>query len=186
MSRNRTRRTMNEQAASWLTAMDGLGDIHARLQGVVIYSEPAVRIIRSHDGPRTLYYLDPPYLHETRSTTKDYQFEMGRDDHEELLETLTARLSGKFILSGYHSSLYDGYAERHNWRRVDIEIDNKASNKAVKDKEIECLWMNYDAATGREARTAVADLAETATTRRSLATSDAAMRIASRAARAGL
>ena len=142
LSRNRTRRTMNEQAASWLTAIEGLADIHARLQGVVVFNEDALRLIRREDGPRTLFYLDPPYLHETRVTTKDYECEMSVEAHEELLETLT-QLKGKFILSGYPSDLYQRYADRHGWRCKEIEIDNKASNKAVKDKEVECLWMNY-------------------------------------------
>ena len=143
LSRNRTRRSMNEQAASWLTAIEGLADIHARLRGVVIYSENALRVIKRHDGPRTLFYLDPPYLHTTRVTTKDYECEMEESMHHELLQLL-AKIEGSFILSGYPSPLYESFAQEHGWRRVDIHIDNKASAKAVKDKEVECLWFNYD------------------------------------------
>lgn len=142
LSRNRTRRGKNEQAASWLTAIEGLAEIHQRLRGVVIYNEDAIRLVSRQDGPRTFFYLDPPYLHETRLTTRDYTHEMSADDHRRLLETLVG-IEGKFLLSGYPSALYQEFADRHGWRRVDIEIDNKASGKAVKDKEIECLWMNY-------------------------------------------
>jgi len=59
---------MNEQASAWLRAVDGLPDVHQRLQRVVILNDDAVIVIRQQDGPHTLYYLDPPYLHETRAT----------------------------------------------------------------------------------------------------------------------
>lgn len=143
LSRNRTRRTVNEQAASWMTAVEGLADIHARLRAVVVFNEDALRVIRREDGPRTLFYLDPPYLHETRVTTRDYACEMSVEAHEELLDALV-QLEGKFLLSGYRSQLYDRHARQHGWRRIDIPIDNKASNKKVKDQEVECLWLNYD------------------------------------------
>jgi hypothetical protein len=42
---------------------------------------------------------------------------MAEADHRELLEAL-AGIRGKFILSGYPSALYDGYAERHGWGRL--------------------------------------------------------------------
>lgn len=42
MSRTRTRRGMNEQVSSWLSAIDGLGEAHNRLQRVVIFCEDAI------------------------------------------------------------------------------------------------------------------------------------------------
>lgn len=142
LSRNRTRRGMNEQVSSWLSAIEGLPEAHARLKRVVILNRSATDVIRQQDGPNTLFYLDPPYLHETRVTTGDYECEMSEEDHAELLFTLKG-IEGKFILSGYRSELYDHHAEEDDWHRVDIEIDNKASSKKVKDKKTECLWMNY-------------------------------------------
>lgn len=142
LSRNRTRRGMNEQVSSWLTAIEGLPDVHARLKRVVILNRPAVEVIRQQDGPNTLYYCDPPYLHETRVTTSDYAHEMTREQHVELLDTL-AGIKGKFLLSGYPSELYAAHAARHGWRCVTKEIDNKASSKATKEMKTECLWMNF-------------------------------------------
>lgn len=143
LSRNRTRRGMNEQVSSWLTAIEGLPDVHARLQRVVILQQDGVKTIEQQDGTGTLFYLDPTYLHETRVTTDDYEFEMSKEDHHRLLFAIQA-IRGKFILSGYRSRLYDAYAKDIGWHRVDIEIDNKASSKKVKDKKIECLWVNYE------------------------------------------
>lgn len=68
LSRNRTRRGMNEQASAWLTAVEGLPQVHERLKRVVVLNREAENVISEQDGPNTLFYLDPPYLHETRST----------------------------------------------------------------------------------------------------------------------
>lgn len=142
LSKNRTRRGMNEQVSSWLTAIDGLPEIYERLKRVVILNEDAVKVIRREDSPSTLFYLDPPYLHDTRVVKGAYFFEMTGDDHEKLLAVLSG-IQGKFVLSGYRSDLYDDAAERYGWRRVDREIDCKASSAKEKPKRIESLWMNY-------------------------------------------
>lgn len=144
LSRNRTRRGMNEQVSSWLTAIEGLPAVHARLKRVVILNRPAVEVVRQQDGPNTLFYCDPPYLHETRVTTSDYAHEMHADDHAELLAVL-AKVEGKFILSGYPSAMYNTFAAGAGWNRIDISIDNKASSKAEKEKKTECLWFNFTA-----------------------------------------
>lgn len=142
LSRNRTRRGINEQVSSWLSAIEGLPEAHERLKRVVILNDDALKVIRQQDGPNTLFYCDPPYLHETRVTTNDYEFEMEYHEHEALLESL-GNIQGKFILSGYRSFLYDDMECLYGWRRDEIQIDNKASSKPTKDIKTECLWMNY-------------------------------------------
>lgn len=140
LSRNRTRRQMNEQASSWLTAVDGLPAVAARLKRVVVLCDNAVKIIRSQDGPNTLFYLDPPYLHATRVSTATYDFEMSNDQHVELLEVID-KCVGKVLLSGYPNALYAGRLS--NWNTIDVEIDNKASMAKTKPVMIERFWMNY-------------------------------------------
>lgn len=140
LSRNRTRRQMNEQASSWLTAIEGLKDVSDRLKRVVILNDDATKVIRTQDGPKTLFYLDPPYLHETRVSIEDYDHEMSTSQHVDLLETVLS-CAGMVILSGYPNDLYDKYLKR--WRILDIEIDNKASSAKQKPKMIERIWMNY-------------------------------------------
>jgi DNA adenine methylase len=144
LSRTRTRRAMNEQASSWLTAIEGLPEVHARLRRVVILNDDAVRVIRQQDDTATFFYCDPPYVHATRSLPKAYKCEMTDAQHEELLAAL-ASIKGKFILSGYHCDMYDAWAVKNGYRCVEIEIDNKASGSKVKEIKIECLWMNFPA-----------------------------------------
>ncbi len=140
LSQNRTRRGMNEQVSSWLGAIGGLAAIHDRLKSVVILCRPALDVIRQQDGLKTLFYLDPPYLHETRVTTADYAFEMTRRDHIKLLD-LIKTCKGKVMLSGYPNDLYD--QELSSWNVKDFKIDNKASGAKVKPKMTERLWMNF-------------------------------------------
>ncbi|QDT07411.1 Modification methylase FokI [Rubripirellula lacrimiformis] len=140
LSRNRTRRNMNEQASSWLTAVESLPAVASRLKRVVIMCDEATKVIRSQDGKNTLFYLDPPYVHESRVTTSDYDFEMSTDQHVELLDTIES-CSGSVVLSGYPNDLYD--CRLKNWRTVDIIIDNKASSAKQKPRKTERIWMNY-------------------------------------------
>ena len=77
LTRNRLRRGINGNASEWLGAVEGLPAVHARLRPVVIEHMPAVDLIRREDSPNTVYYLDPPYLAETRSAREAYgTFEM--------------------------------------------------------------------------------------------------------------
>jgi DNA adenine methylase len=142
LSRNRTRRGMNEQVSAWLSAVEGLPEAHERLRRVVVLNDDAVKVIWQQDGKQTLFYCDPPYLHSTRAVTNAYEHEMTREDHIRLLETL-AKIKGRFLLSGYRSILYNSYSNRFGWNRVDIPIDNKASSKKTKEIKVECVWMNY-------------------------------------------
>lgn len=143
LSRSRTRRGMNEQASSWLSAVEGLPEAHTRLKRVVILAEDASIVIKREDSRDSFFYCDPPYMHETRSASNAYEHEMSDNDHETLLETLGG-ICGKFILSGYRCRLYDNAMEKFGWKRIDIEIDNKASSAKIKPIKTECLWLNYD------------------------------------------
>jgi len=143
MSKSRTRRGMNEQVSQWLSAIEGLPDIHERLQRVVILNEDALRLIKKQDHPQTWFYVDPPYMHETRKAKKTYgEWEVDSKHHADLLEALW-NLKGKFALSGYHSPMYDDVAIAFNWQCHEKKIDNKASSASTKPQMVECLWTNY-------------------------------------------
>ena len=147
LSRNRTRCGKNEQVSSWLAAVAGLPAAHERLKRVVILNDDALNVIRQQDGPNTLFYLDPPYLHETRhgnSANHEYKHEMTDDEHRLLLETLSG-ITGKFLLSGYHSQLYDSFGKQCGWTCHEKKIDLKSSSQKTKVIKTECLWCNFRA-----------------------------------------
>lgn len=142
LAKTRTRRGMNELPSAWWTAIEKLPEVHARLKRVVILNDDALTVIRKQDTEGTFFYLDPPYLHETRATTGEYAHEMTEQQHEQLLSTLCG-INGKFQLSGYRSELYDSVAADHGWRRVDFDAPNNAAGGETKRRMTECLWMNY-------------------------------------------
>lgn len=142
ISRSRVRRDMNEQTSAWITAVEGLPEAHERLNRVVIMDKCAIELIQQQDDPLTFYYLDPPYLHETRVTTDGYEHEMTWDEHSKLLEVLHG-IKGKFMLCGYRSGLYDLWATESGWNVHEFSIDNKSSSKKEKDIKIECVYTNY-------------------------------------------
>lgn len=140
LSRNRTRRQMNEQASAWLNCIEGLADVHDRLKRVVVLCDNAVKVIKQQDGERTLFYLDPPYVHNTRSATDAYQHEMHESAHAELLSAIQ-QCRGRVMLSGYPNELYD--RTLGDWNRHDREIDNKVSGGASKRMMTESIWCNF-------------------------------------------
>ena len=140
LSRNRTRRQMNEQASAWLNCIEGLPAVHARLKRVVILCDDALNVIRAQDGPKTLFYLDPPYVPSTRASTGNYKHDMTEADHRKLLAVIK-ECKGKVLLSGYANTLYD--TELRDWKRHEFAIDNKAAGGKKKRTMEETVWTNF-------------------------------------------
>jgi DNA adenine methylase len=140
VTRNRLRRRMNGNTSEWLSAVEGLPDVHRRLSRVLIENMKARDLIAREDTPATLFYCDPPYLHETRTAPNVYSHEMTESEHRELLATLIA-CKGKVMLSGYPSTLYDSALK--NWTRHTFELPNNAAGGETKRRMTEVLWCNF-------------------------------------------
>ena len=138
--RTRLRGGRNDGVNAWWGAVDGLGAVHGRLQDVRLLCRPALDVIREEDTPATLFYLDPPYLHETRAATKAYAHEMSEAKHRQLLDALLA-CRGKLMLSGYPSALYDGALA--GWARHPFDLPNNAAGGRQKAREMEVVWCNF-------------------------------------------
>lgn len=139
--RSNSNRSGTTPAHDWVNYPKSLPGITDRLKGIVLECKPAIEVMLQHDSPETLHYVDPPYVHATRSLgnpycKKGYRFEMSDDDHRALSVTLR-ELRGQVIVSGYHSELYDElYGD---WRRV----ERNAHADGAEDR-VEVLWMNYE------------------------------------------
>jgi DNA adenine methylase len=138
--RTRLRGGRNDGVNAWWGAVDGLEAVHNRLRDVKILNRPALEVIRSEDTPATLFYLDPPYLHDTRTAKQVYHFEMSLQDHRELLDLL-GTVKGKVMLSGYPSELYD--TALAGWKRFSFDLPNNAAGGAHKRHMTEVLWCNF-------------------------------------------
>ncbi|MCG8595638.1 MAG: DNA adenine methylase [Kiloniellales bacterium] len=129
-------------AHDWANLADCLEDTSARLQGVVIERKPAVEVMRQHDGPKTVFYVDPPYLPETRSTKSRksggkyhaYRHEMTREDHADLADVLHG-LAGMVVISGYDSALYQNLFDGWATSRRQTFADGARAREEV-------LWLN--------------------------------------------
>jgi DNA adenine methylase len=139
--RNRLRGGREDGVNGWRSAVEGLGAVHERLQSVRVLCRPALDVIRDEDTEATLFYLDPPYVHETRTARGAYgRFEMSEADHRRLLDLLLT-VKGKVILSGYPNELYDRALA--NWGRHEVELPNNASGAKTKRRMVEVLWCNF-------------------------------------------
>jgi DNA adenine methylase len=136
----RVRRKMPEAVSKYLSAIDGLPDVHERLREVTIEHLPALEVIDKYDDKDTFSYLDPSYLPETRHGQKasTYGCEMTYEDHEALLARILS-VKGKVMISGYASDLYD--SKLAGWRRDTKEVKAQAANSG--QRRVEVVWMNY-------------------------------------------
>lgn len=132
-----SRAGMSGVVSRWLGGVEGLADIAERLLRVQIENRPAVDVIRLYDGPTTLFYCDPPYVHTTRGDAKAYGFEMSDPEHAELALVLGS-ISGKAAVSGYRCDQMDEWYR--DWKRFDAPLKTTHS---VKQPRQECVWMNY-------------------------------------------
>lgn len=106
--RANSRRSGTTPAQDWAHYPDALPAIVARLQGVVIEHRPASEVIAQHDTPDTLFYCDPPYVHDARKPRQQANYgplEMTDADHEALATQLHG-VKGMVVLSGYDCDLY--------------------------------------------------------------------------------
>lgn len=122
--RANSNRSGSTPAADWRSYPEVLPVIVDRLRGVVVECEDAIALMKRHDGPDTLHFVDPPYMLELRSRTNrrrgggTYRHELTMEQHLELLAVLKS-LRGMVILCSYPSELYD--AELEGWQRVEME-----------------------------------------------------------------
>jgi DNA adenine methylase len=135
--KNTSRAGMSGVVSRWLGGVEALEGIAARLLRVQIENRPALDAIRLYDGPDTLFYCDPPYMHETRGDANAYGFELDTVEHQELARTL-AGCAGKVAVSGYRCVAMDVWYK--DWKRYDAPVKQCHS---IKKPRQECLWMNY-------------------------------------------
>ncbi|HBW8106919.1 TPA: DNA adenine methylase [Klebsiella pneumoniae] len=99
----------------------------------------AVEFLRRFDyasAGRVLIYSDPPYLHETRSSSARYRHEYSVSDHHRLLQCLCAMPENvSVIVSGYPSSVYDNALP--GWRSKEFQAMTRGGVRTEK------IWMNY-------------------------------------------
>lgn len=82
----------------------------------------------------TFLYLDPPYLHSTRTNKQIYEFEMSEIKHIALLN-IASRLPCMVAISCYDNELYSSHLS--NWRKSAYMAQTRGGQR------LETLYMNY-------------------------------------------
>lgn len=124
-------------AVDWANYPSHIPRFVERLRGVVIENRNALDVVRRHDSPSTLFYLDPPYPHCTRNMRRGnamYAFEMTDDDHANLA-CLLHQIQGMVIISGYECPLYQELFGAWSHYKREHVIDGG-------NKRLESIWLN--------------------------------------------
>lgn len=132
-----SRAGMSGVVSRWLGSIDKLPEIAERLMRVQIENRPAIDIVNLYDDEDTLFYCDPPYVHDSRGDSGAYGFEMSDDEHRSFVSRLYS-VKGKCVVSGYHCDLYDELFS--DWNRVDAPVKHCHS---VKKPRQEVAWLNF-------------------------------------------
>lgn len=145
-----TKREYETAQHVWAQYPSNMAALGQRLTGVLIENRPAIEIILGHDTPDTLFYVDPPYVHETRccrtaNNGRAYRHEMNDADHLALLDALQT-VKGMVVLSGYPHPLYEEALE--GWERR--EKTARISGGRGTAKRTECIWLNPACARARK------------------------------------
>lgn len=126
------------KSKTWCQKVDALHRFRERLSNVQIDCGDAVEVVKCWDSFDTVFYLDPPYVHRTRTFRKDYAYECDDKHHERLVSRLL-QLKGKAVLSGYENEIYKPL-EDAGWKRVDFQVVCNATN-SIREQRTETLWI---------------------------------------------
>ena len=144
-------RGMAGTSSRWMSAIEELPIIHERVMKTQIENNDFRKIFETYDTEETLFYVDPPYVPETRRGGA-YRHELNADDHRELVQILLG-LKGMGLLSGYATNLYRPL-EDAGWRRFDYQTICHAAGRTrvsglqgkghVKEKQsrTESVWVS--------------------------------------------
>jgi DNA adenine methylase len=138
--RSDANRDYGTAAHLWAQYPDCLASIGQRLAGVMIENRPAVDLIRDQDSPETLFFVDPPYVMDTRvmrTSSRYYKHEMTDADHLELINVLRS-VRGMVVLSGYESDLYSSALSGWEQHTTNARI-SAGRGSAIRT---ECVYLN--------------------------------------------
>jgi DNA adenine methylase len=134
-----TRRKHGTSQHLWARFPENIVQAAERFTGVLIENRPAIDVMRQHDGPDTLHFVDPPYMHSTRTigSSAYYAHEMDDAAHVHLLDALL-ELEGMVVVCGYPHQLYADRLAHWQFHTTTARI-SAGRGTAVRD---ECCWLN--------------------------------------------
>lgn len=138
--------TMPRTLAGYVERMEAVA---ARLAAVSLECRPALDVIERYGrDPKSLVYVDPPYLYDVRgrrasqkNSEATYRHDMGEEaDHVELGAALRDCRS-IVVVSGYAHPLYDDDLFA-GWHRTEIRTGTGQNSRVGWQERTEVLWCN--------------------------------------------
>jgi DNA adenine methylase len=140
------------KARSYHNALSLFGTISERFRYVQLDCRDFAAVIEQYQGPRTLFYVDPPYVdceHYYRDEAGAARFTW--ESHERLAVLLN-QTEAKVALSYYAHPQLDAWYPPDRWRRLTWEMVKHAQlTRARRDRGHEVLLMNYPESVGLHA-----------------------------------
>jgi DNA adenine methylase len=130
---------ISEATSKFLNGVDGLMDIVERLRRVQIECRDYKWLIKSYDTPDTMFYADPPYDPSGRSSSSDYKFDFGFEQHIELAAAASS-VKGFIAVSGYDTDFMKELYKDFYYTEGPKPKNNYRTQRKVR----ECLFTNYD------------------------------------------
>lgn len=137
-----TRRGMSKSTSDFLSAVDGLADLHSRLSRVIVRNCDALTLIPQYDWHRCLIYLDPPYALETRGEAR-YETDATREHHQSLVSVLNGIKHAYVVLSGYDNQTYAGL---EGFTMHQFEVKTVSGHGNAPKTKTETIWRNFESA----------------------------------------
>jgi len=152
---------MADTTSWWRSRLKLLSFWHERLSRVQIDCIDGIDCIKYWDTPETVFYIDPPYVVDTRKDRRLYKNEADLAYHERLVETILAA-KGKVLLSCYDHPVYAPLTSA-GWRKLIKETACHMAGKIRGSRlqgagaakahvpRTETLYLNFAPPSGKEA-----------------------------------
>ncbi|MRX40598.1 DNA adenine methylase [Flavobacterium sp. LC2016-23] len=140
MAKTKLNAQVGETVSKWNNALPKLLEVARviRVNFQIIKTDALIAILKL-DSAKTFFYLDPPYLLETRGSSNDYMFEFSEEKYREMAAILY-KIKGYAMISGYDHPLMKELFEDKGW--IKIKFPTKRNN--IRSKQVtECIWINY-------------------------------------------
>lgn len=113
-----------------------LYNIAERFFDVQIENDDAMNVFRRFDKDGAVFYFDPPYIKDTRSSPDTYLIEQSDQFHIDASGSFQ-EAKGFVLVSGYNCALYNELYDQNGWYRVDK--DSQVNGGGVRT---ESLWLS--------------------------------------------
>jgi DNA adenine methylase len=129
---------IDTNASAYRSVVESFEAVQARMSSVLIDNRDFERTVEIYDAPRTLFYVDPPYINA------EMYYHLGDFDHERLAEVLN-NVRGKVCLSYYPHEKLDRLYPADRWHRQTWHQQKRSSIQHCEEllDATEMLLCNY-------------------------------------------